>query len=169
MYRKDVTHDDFSNRIHRKRWTSRRSCNDEATYSLSCGVIDPAAASEKFGNAFHYRHLDYADISTFSQALKGVDQLFLMYPSQVSTRQFHLFLRYLRFTSVRHIVYLSFKDVPVFPLTPHHTIEKIIQETGIPFTIIRPGYYMQNLNLFMRDDIRFHEQIVTPAGLGRQA
>lgn len=130
-------------------------------------VIDPAAASEKFGNAFHYRHLDYADISTFSQALKGVDQLFLMYPSQVSTRQFHLFLRYLRFTSVRHIVYLSFKDVPVFPLTPHHAIEKIIQETGIRFTIIRPGYYMQNLNLFMRDDIRFHEQIVTPAGLGK--
>ncbi|MCY1691364.1 hypothetical protein OVA29_12245 [Exiguobacterium sp. SL14] len=26
---------------------------------------------------------------------------------------------------------------------------------------------MQNLNLFMRDDIRFHEQIVTPAGLGK--
>lgn len=34
-------------------------------------VVDPATASEKFGNAFQYRHLDYSDISTFAPALEG--------------------------------------------------------------------------------------------------
>jgi uncharacterized protein YbjT (DUF2867 family) len=53
------------------------------------------------------------------------------------------------------------------PVIPHHGIEKIILNSGIPYTFLRPGYFMQNLSTTHRDDICLHNQIFVPAGKGK--
>ena len=39
------------------------------------------------------------------------------------------------------------------PIIPHHKIEKLLRESGNPYTFIRPGYFMQNLTTTLRHDI----------------
>jgi len=49
---------------------------------------------------------------------------------------------------LKHVTYLSvyqanrFLDVPHF--AAKHAVEEAIREGGVPYTILRPGYFMQN-------------------------
>lgn len=119
------------------------------------------------GGPFKTRLLDYNDATTFGPALINCDQIFLMYPPQVKLENFQAFINSLKFSSIKHIVYLSVKDVSYLPFIPHYKNEKLIQRTGIPFTFIRAGYFMQNLNLFLKDDIIQNHKIIVPAGKGK--
>jgi uncharacterized protein YbjT (DUF2867 family) len=53
------------------------------------------------------------------------------------------------------------------PVIPHYGIEKIIVKSNIPYTFLRPSYFMQNLSTTHLDDIRLHDQIFVPAGKGK--
>ncbi len=49
-------------------------------------------------------------------------------------------------------------------MTPHHKIEKIIRELEIPYTFIRPSFFMQNLNTTHQKDIKENHDLFIPAG-----
>jgi uncharacterized protein YbjT (DUF2867 family) len=46
-------------------------------------------------------------------------------------------------------------------------VEQFILEAGLPYTFLRPGFFMQNLSTTHRDDIREHGELFVPAGKGR--
>lgn len=154
---------DFSSPI--GQLVSQRMRTEEQPFCI--GVSDPQAASELYGEHFDFRRFDVQDASTFVEALAGCDQIFLEFPANADLETFEYFIHYLRQTALQHIVYLSAKDALSLPFTPHHRIEVVIRQTDIPYTIIRPSYYMQHLNMFMRDMLRDHTHLFAPAGIGK--
>ncbi len=112
---------------------------------------------------------DLEDPDTFEAALDGVDRVFLMRPPQVSDtkRLIRPFIRLCARRSVRHIAVLSVLGAN--PAMPHWQIEQDVRATGLPFSIVRPGYFAQNLEGPLRDDIVTHDRIRLAAGNGATA
>ena len=94
-----------------------------------------------------------------------VDTLFLLRPPQIADDKiFKTLIRGAREFGVKHIIFLSVQGAESSSFLPHTKIERIIRESGIPYTFIRPGYFMQNLINQFGQDIRKHDQIFIPAG-----
>src|SRR6202040_4126692 len=92
---------------------------------------------------------DLLDPISVQKALHGVDKLFLLNPVNADELTQGLIAYDLaKRLKLKHIVYHSvfrvehFKDVPHF--ASKLAIESAIQEFDVPFTIIRPNYFMQN-------------------------
>ncbi|AQG80456.1 SDR family oxidoreductase [Spirosoma montaniterrae] len=116
-----------------------------------------------------YVLLDFTDPATFDAALSGVRRVLLVRPPQLSdaNRYFRPFVEAMKRAGVQHVVFLSLQGVENNPVTPHYTIEKLIVEAGLPFTFLRPSFFMQNLSTTHRDEIRSRNEIFIPAGNGR--
>lgn len=123
-------------------------------------------AAERYGDDYDFVHLDFADSTTFAPALQGIEQIFLMYPPGENL-QFAEFLEEAKRASVRHITYLSVKDAPFLPFIHHFKNEKLLKKLGVPYTFIRAGYFMQNLNDFLCEEIKERGRIFVPAGNGK--
>jgi len=65
---------------------------------------------------------------------------------------------------VEHIVFLSVQGVEKSKIIPHHKIEKLIVESKIPFTFLRPAYFMQNFTTNLHKDLVSKKLIYLPAG-----
>ena len=92
---------------------------------------------------------DLLDPVSVQQALHGVDKLYLLNavtPDELTQGLIAYDLA--KRLKLKHIVYHSvfrvehFKDVPHF--ASKFAIESVIREFDVPFTIIRPNYFMQN-------------------------
>jgi uncharacterized protein YbjT (DUF2867 family) len=92
---------------------------------------------------------DLGDIASVRRAMAGVRTLFLLNalaPDEVT--QSLQALNVAREAGIQRIVYLSvinadkYVDVPHF--TGKHTVERMIEVLGLPATILRPAYFMQN-------------------------
>jgi uncharacterized protein YbjT (DUF2867 family) len=77
-----------------------------------------------------------------------------MRPPAIADVERYLFpvIDYARSVGVEQIAFLSLLGVN--RRTPHYRAEKDLKECGAPYTFIRPGLYMQNLDMTYRDDIR---------------
>ncbi|SIS44998.1 SDR family oxidoreductase [Salimicrobium flavidum] len=133
---------------------------------FTCAVRNVEKAKRENGEAYSFVKLDLSDSSTFDQALEGIRKVFLMYPPGEEI-QFQAFLEAVRHNGVRHIVYLSVKDVQFLPFIHHYKNEKAIRKLGVPYTFIRAGYFMQNLEDVLREEIRQRQRIFIPAGKGK--
>lgn len=107
---------------------------------------------------------DFGRGETFAPAMRGIDKLFFMRPPQISDveRYLHPAIDAAAAAGVKQIVFLSLMGVN--PRVPHYKVEQTIKASGIPYTFIRPSFYMQNLDTFYRDDIRLRDEIFVPAG-----
>lgn len=133
---------------------------------MKCAVRNVERSRQAYGDDFTFVHLDLADPSTFPGALEGVDRIFLMYPPGGSL-QFERFIAAAKEAGIKHIVYLSLKDVQYMPFIHHYKNEKLIKKYGLPYTFLRAGYFMQNLNDFLLDEIVERDRIFVAAGKGR--
>lgn len=111
-------------------------------------------------------YFDLEDIHSFSSALGNLDILFLIRPPQLSNvkKYFVPLIKACVQNNVRHIIFLSVQGADRSRAIPHRRIEEIIMSSGIPFTILRPSYFMQNLTTTLRDDIVKRDRIFLPAG-----
>ena len=112
---------------------------------------------------------DFANATTFDAALAGVSRVLLIRPPQLADvgAYFKPFIDAMKRAGVRQVVFLSLQGVENNPVTPHHKIEKLLVESGVPFTFLRPSFFMQNLSTTHRDEIRLRSEIFVPAGNGR--
>ncbi|KGP71545.1 SDR family oxidoreductase [Pontibacillus yanchengensis] len=131
-----------------------------------CAVRNVAKAQQQYGNEFDFTTLDFSDPETFEEALEGVEKLFLMYPPGDNI-QFDTFLSKSKAKGINYIVYLSVKDVQFMPFIHHYKNEKLIKKHELPYTFLRAGYFMQNLNDFLKDEIIERNRIFVPAGKGK--
>ncbi|MBC3786630.1 SDR family oxidoreductase [Spirosoma utsteinense] len=113
--------------------------------------------------------LDFTKADTFRGALLGVSRVLLVRPPQLADVDvyFKPFIEAMKQAGVRQVVFLSLQGVENNPVTPHHKIEKILVEANLPFTFLRPSFFMQNLSTIHRDEIRRQNEIFVPAGNGR--
>lgn len=92
---------------------------------------------------------DLLDPVSVEQAMQGVDKLFLLNAvSPDELTQALIAYGLARRGGLKHVTYLSvfkadqFRDVPHF--ASKVAVENALREFGLPFTILRPGYFFQN-------------------------
>lgn len=78
-------------------------------------------------------------------------------------------LRAARDAGVGHLVLLSLQGAEANPLLPHAALEAWARASGVPWTFVRPSFFMQNLTGTHRAEIRDTDELVVPAGGGATA
>jgi NAD(P)H dehydrogenase (quinone) len=129
----------------------------------------------------------YGDPAAMGKALSGVDTLFLVsareimgvimqsYERNVPVPNYDRLHQHICAVSaaaavgVRHVIYLSFlnaePDATFFAAREHYRTEEFIRSTGIDFTFMRQGLYLDNVPAHvMSDDV-----MRAPAGQGKVA
>ncbi len=115
--------------------------------------------------------LDYEDARTFDRALDGCESIFLVRPPDVVCMESTLipFIDAALARGVKHIVFLSVAGAATNKLVPHHAVEKHLAASAAGHTLLRPGFFAQNLGSAYRDDIAADGRLFLPAGRGRVA
>ena len=92
---------------------------------------------------------DLTDVPSLRRAMTGVRTLFLLNAlvADELTQSLQA-LNLAREAGIQRIVYLSVINADLYPEVPHfaskHTVERMIERLGLPATILRPAYFMQN-------------------------
>lgn len=118
-----------------------------------------------------FARFDFTDPSTFAPALRGVRRVFLLRPPQLADvrRQFVPFLQAMARAGVEQVTFLSLIGAQHNRLVPHRAIEDRLMGSGLGWTMLRCGFFMQNLAGAHRAEIRDLGEIVVPAGRGKTA
>ena len=92
---------------------------------------------------------DLLDPVAVQQAMRGADKMFLL--NAVTTDELtQALIAYgiAKRVGLKHVTYLSVHRVDQFRDVPHFAsklaVESALREFGVPYTILRPGYYIQN-------------------------
>lgn len=109
---------------------------------------------------------DFTDITTHQSALKNCDTLFLLRPPKISEveKYFKPIIDTCKNNGVKHIVFLSVQGVEKSKIIPHHKIEKLIINSKVSYTFLRPAYFMQNFTTTLHNDLVHKQRIYLPAG-----
>jgi uncharacterized protein YbjT (DUF2867 family) len=109
---------------------------------------------------------DFMDASTHTPALQNCDLLFLLRPPQISDVNtfFKPLIVTAREAGVQHIIFLSVQGAENSKFIPHYKIEQLIIQSGIPYTFLRPAYFMQNFSTTLRHDLVKKQRVFLPAG-----
>ncbi|HWG84415.1 MAG TPA: SDR family oxidoreductase, partial [Deinococcales bacterium] len=130
--------------------------------------IDPERVRAILPEGVEVGRLEFGNPATYGAAFAGASELFLMRPPQITDveRLIHPAVEAARKAGVRHVVFLSLQGVEKNRVVPHAKTEKYLMRSAIPYTMLRPSFFMQNLSTTHRQDVREGE-IVVPAGRGR--
>ena len=115
------------------------------------------------------RRFDFTDSATYEETLKDIDTLFLIRPPQMADakKEFLPFLQYLKKINIKKVVFLSLLGAEKNRIVPHRKIEDYIKKLGLPYTFLRPSFFMQNFNTTHRDEIKKNNELYIPAGKGK--
>src|ERR687890_547183 len=117
--------------------------------------------------------IDYNKPDTIEEAFKDIDRLFLLTPFQSNMVELSANLVSVAKKTgvVKHIVKLSVMGADADPgITGgrlHRQAEKIIEESGISYTFLRPNFFMQNFINFFSQTIKEQGAFYVPAGDGK--
>ena len=116
-------------------------------------------------------HLDFHAPSTFGPALHGVGGLFLMRPPPIVTvgPTLNALVDVAEQVGVDHLVFSSVTGADTNRVVPHHRVETHLRASSLSWTILRPGFFAQNLADAYRFDIVRDDRIFLPAGQGLAA
>jgi len=128
-------------------------------------LMDPKTAG--MGDA-RVVNFEFDEPGTYAAALKGVTKLLLIRPNQVSDVSRHIFpfLDQVEKSGVKQIVFVSIVGAERNRVFANHRIETHLKKMSIPYTIVRPSLYMQNLIALHGQEIRQNDRIFIPAGAG---
>ncbi|MFV9504654.1 MAG: SDR family oxidoreductase [Oscillochloridaceae bacterium umkhey_bin13] len=113
---------------------------------------------------------DYDDRAGWKMVLDGVSTLFLIFPlptPRTAETRITPFVDAAKRAGAQHIVYLSVPGADREKVIPHYHTERHIEASGIPYTILRASFFMQNLCRGLSTygvDIIEHNEIFIPAG-----
>jgi len=132
---------------------------------------DLKRVKERFGDQVEAALFDFDDALTISATLKGTDRLFLIRPPQITNVEKYLYpvIDTAKEFGVKQIVFLSLIGIENNKQVPHYKVEQYIKASGIPYTMIQPGFFMQNLSTTHLVEIRDRDEIFVPVGLGKTA
>lgn len=112
-------------------------------------VRNPAKAEALSKQGVLVRKADYGDQAALTQALAGVDKLLLISSSEVGQRaaQHRNVINAAKAAGVKFIAYTSLLHADKSPLglhVEHVETEKMLAESGIPYALLRNGWYSEN-------------------------
>jgi uncharacterized protein YbjT (DUF2867 family) len=142
----------------------------ETGHPLRAAVISEDEAA-RLPDGVDWVRFNFTDPATYADAFNGVEKLFLMRPPQISNikRDMKPAIDYAAAAGVRHIVFLSLLGAEKNQFVPHAKVEELLLAGSVPYTLLRCGFFMQNLSTTHRQDIRDNDDIFIPAGKGKTA
>ncbi len=145
--------------------------------SIRAGCHTLSKADKIRGPGVEIVEVDYLKPETIESAFKGVEKLFLLTPLVENMVEMTARLvAEAKKAGVQHIVKLSNNqdlgadaEAKIPPIRWHRQAEKIVEESGIPYTFLRPiDGFMQNFIWFYGQTIKAQNAIYTAAGEGKQ-
>ena len=135
---------------------------------VRAGVRDVAEGAAKWSGNTGVQPVtfDFLDSASQDAALADCDSLFLLRPPQL-TGDFGDVIVRARRHGVTHIVFLSVQGAERNWFVPHHKIERRLVASGVPYTMLRPAYFMQNFTSTLHDELVRRHRIFLPAGDAR--
>ncbi|MFF2306094.1 NmrA family NAD(P)-binding protein [Streptomyces sp. NPDC058128] len=127
-------------------------------------VHGPAPGTTATGVPF-----SFTDPRTWREAMSGATSMFVMRPPQISRVKEDMLpaLSAAREYGVKRMVLLSLQGADRNPAVPHHALENWLRASGVEWTFVRAGFFMQNLSTTHAAEIRELGRIIVPAGEGR--
>ncbi|UOZ05627.1 SDR family oxidoreductase [Amycolatopsis sp. WQ 127309] len=134
-------------------------------------VRTPGKAADLAERGVQVREADYSCPRSLAVALAGVDRLLLVSSSEPGRRVAHHtnVIDAARSAGTSRIVYTSMlnADDTTNPLAgEHQDTERVLREAGVPFTLLRNGWYTENYTGQLDEYLRRGE-ILGAAGAGR--
>jgi NAD(P)H dehydrogenase (quinone) len=146
---------------------------------LSALVRDAAKGQPLHDQGIGLRVGDYSDVDSLVQAFRGVDTLLLVSSNDrgaVENRTAHHLnvINAARVAQVKHLVYTSFVTKLAFQdsaiadfLHSHAQTEQAIKDSGLPYTILQNGIYLEMIPLFAGAQVAETGVILFPAQAGK--
>ncbi len=123
--------------------------NTTAANQLVAVVRNPAKAEALSQKGVVIRQADYGDEAALTKALQSVDKLLIISSSEVGQRapQHRNIINAAKAAGVKFIAYTSLLHADTSPLglaDEHVATEKMLADSGIPFALLRNGWYTEN-------------------------
>lgn len=145
---------------------------------IVAGTRQPDALADFSARGVEVKHADFDDPASLNTAFAGIDRILII--SALDTpddpprrlRQHLAAVDAAARAGVSHIVYTSMLNPgpgsPI-PFAPdHYGTEQAIKKSGIPFTILQPNWYADNVFMWL-PQVLASGQWITAAGEGRTA
>jgi uncharacterized protein YbjT (DUF2867 family) len=131
---------------------------------------DPDALRTRFPGAEPV-HLDLFAPETFGPAVQGAAALFALRPPAVADvdQTLNAFLGAAERAGVGHVVFSSVAGADERLWLPHAQVERHLAGLPLRTTLLRPGFFLQNLEDAYRLDIREDDRLYVPSGDARVA
>jgi len=141
-----------------------------AGHAVRAAVTSEADAA-RLPDGVAWVRFDFTNPETFADTFADVKKMFLMRPPQISnvTRDMRPAIDYAAAVGMQHIVFLSLLGAEKNRIVPHAKVEALLQAGSVPYTLLRSGFFMQNLSTTHRQDIQNNGDIFIPAGMGKTA
>lgn len=141
--------------------------------AIVAAVRTPARAADLAAQGVIVRQADYGQPETLEAAFAGVEKLLLISGSEVGQReaQHRAVIRAARAAGVRFIAYTSLLHADTSPLglaLEHRATEALLKASGIPFALLRNGWYTENYAASISPALA-HHAFIGAAGAGRIA
>lgn len=112
-------------------------------------VRTPSKAADLAAKGVTVRAFDYAQPATLAASLQGIDALLLISSSEVGQRatQHQAVIDAAKAAGVKHVAYTSILHGTGSKLAlaaEHVTTEQALAASGVPFTLLRNGWYFEN-------------------------
>jgi uncharacterized protein YbjT (DUF2867 family) len=115
-------------------------------------------------------YFDYTKPETFEETFEDIEKVLFIAPP-LDPKAFELLkpaIDYAIEKEVKHIVVLSAYGVEQSDEIPLRKVELHVKNSGIPYTIIRPNFFMENFTTgFLSESIKNDGEIIIPAGDGQ--
>lgn len=117
--------------------------------NIVAAVRSPEKAANFVDRGVEVRKADYTLPDTLESAFDGVDRLLLISSSEVGERVTHHrnVIEAAEKAGVDFLAYTSMVRADTSPMTlasEHKATEELIRESGIPYTLLRNGWYIEN-------------------------
>jgi uncharacterized protein YbjT (DUF2867 family) len=149
------------------------SSNQNIVIRAAVHSQDKADRFKQYNKTVQIVNMDYNNPESIRDALNNIDKLFLLtLPAPNMTDVYSNLVKEIRKSGgINHMVMLSSMGAKTGLGTTigriHREEEKIIEESGIPFTFLRPSAFMQNFVNYFGQTIRTQNAFYLPAGDGK--
>ncbi len=138
---------------------------------LVAAVRSPEKAQDLAAKGVEVRLADYNRPETLANAFTGVDRLLLISSSEIGGRleQHRAVIDAAKRAGVKLIAYTSILHADSSPLSlaaEHRQTEAALQASGVPFVLLRNGWYVENYTMSVPTVLQF-KAMVGSAGEGR--
>lgn len=133
---------------------------------------DPSRAADIVKAGVEIRRGDYTNYDSLVRAFSGVDRLLFVSSSALRgvAEQHANVIRAAKEAGVRYVAYTSIVNLPHITRVPlvadYRETEEALKASGLTYTILRNGYYMDMLPTFI-GEVQSTGRIRCPAGDGR--